>query len=262
MFFQTACYTDQGETRPSNQDSYTVKTAQTAWGQVALAVICDGMGGLAQGEFASAQVVFAFEDWFWKELPLLLRQGIPEKLLAVQWNGLVQETSRAIRRYGEARGIRLGTTVTALLMTEERYYLMHKNDEKILASLDDCGKYLANCFRNQRNETVMLLCLDAKCKVISCNEVGQGSVNSAAVPIRRVVEMALGVNASSAILAHNHPSGLAIPSGEDIQTTRRLALALDAVEIQLVDHIIVADSDYVSLRQSGLYHPDECRISL
>ena len=108
----------------------------------------------------------------------------------------------------------------------------------------------------------MLLCLDAKCKVISCNEVGQGSVNSAAVPIRRVVEMALGVNASSAILAHNHPSGLAIPSGEDIQTTRRLALALDAVEIQLVDHIIVADSDYVSLRQSGLYHPDECRISL
>ena len=158
-------------------------------------------------------------------------------------------------------GINAATFLT-LIAQLERYYLMHKNDEKILASLDDCGKYLANCFRNQRNETVMLLCLDAKCKVISCNEVGQGSVNSAAVPIRRVVEMALGVNASSAILAHNHPSGLAIPSGEDIQTTRRLALALDAVEIQLVDHIIVADSDYVALRQSGLYHPDECRISL
>ena len=158
-------------------------------------------------------------------------------------------------------GINAATFLT-LIAQLERYYLMHKNDEKILASLDDCGKYLANCFRNQRNETVMLLCLDAKCKVISCNEVGQGSVNSAAVPIRRVVEMALGVNASSAILAHNHPSDLAIPSGEDIQTTRRLALALDAVEIQLVDHIIVADSDYVSLRQSGLYHPDECRISL
>ena len=158
-------------------------------------------------------------------------------------------------------GINAATFLT-LIAQLERYYLMHKNDEKILASLDDCGKYLENCFRNQRNETVMLLCLDAKCKVISCNEVGQGSVNSAAVPIRRVVEMALGVNASSAILAHNHPSGLAIPSGEDIQTTRRLALALDAVEIQLVDHIIVADSDYVSLRQSGLYHPDECRISL
>ena len=139
-------------------------------------------------------------------------------------------------------GINAATFLT-LIAQLERYYLMHKNDEKILASLDDCGKYLANCFRNQRNETVMLLCLDAKCKVISCNEVGQGSVNSAAVPIRRVVEMALGVNASSAILAHNHPSGLAIPSGEDIQTTRRLALALDAVEIQLVDHIIVADSD-------------------
>lgn len=153
-------------------------------------------------------------------------------------------------------------TFLSLIAQLERYYLMHKNDDKILSSLDDCGKYLGNCFRNQRNETVMLLCLDAKCKVISCNEVGQGSVNSAAVPIRRVVEMALGVNASSVVLAHNHPSGLAIPSGEDIQTTRRLALALDAVEIELADHIIVADSDYVSLRQSGLYNPDECRVRL
>ena len=64
------------------------------------------------------------------------------------------------------------------------------------------------------------------------------------------------------ILAHNHPSGLAIPSGEDIQTTRRVAMALDAVEIGLVDHIIVADNDWVSLVQSGLYRPDECRVML
>jgi DNA repair protein RadC len=61
-------------------------------------------------------------------------------------------------------------------------------------------------------------------------------------------------------LAHNHPSGLAIPSGEDIQTTRRVALALDAVEIGLVDHIIVADNDWVSLTQSELYRQNECRI--
>ena len=85
--------------------------------------------------------------------------------------------------------------------------------------------------------------------------MGEGSVNSASVPIRRIVEMALGMNATTVVLAHNHPSGLALPSGDDVQTTRRLAAALDGVDITLADHIIVADDDYVSLAQSGLYQP-------
>ena len=74
--------------------------------------------------------------------------------------------------------------------------------------------------------------------------------------------MALEANATSVVLAHNHPSGLALPSGDDVQTTCRLAMALNAVEIELVDHIIVADEDYVSLAQSGLYRPEQCRIPL
>ena len=81
-------------------------------------------------------------------------------------------------------------------------------------------------------------------------------MNSASISIRRIVETALSANASSVVLAHNHPSGLAIPSPEDQLTTRRIALALDAVEIRLVDHIIVADNDYISLAQSGMYSPD------
>ena len=150
----------------------------------------------------------------------------------------------------------------SLIAQLERYYQQHQNDDVILSTLNDCGNYLKNCFLHRRNETVMMLCLDAKCKVICCKEVGEGSVNSAAVPIRRIVELALGVNATSVILAHNHPSGLAFPSDADVQTTRRLALALDAVEIVLADHIIVADDDFVSLRQSGRYYPEECRLNL
>ena len=87
-------------------------------------------------------------------------------------------------------------------------------------------------------------------------------MNSAAVPIRRIVEMALGANATSVILAHNHPSGMALPSTEDQLTTRRLAMSLAAVDIDLVDHLVFADEDYVSMRQSGQYHPDECRLPL
>ena len=119
---------------------------------------------------------------------------------------------------------------------------------------------MAPFFYGRRNETVYLLCMDAKCKVLSCKEVGEGSVNSAAVPIRRIVEMALGSNATSVILAHNHPSGLAIPSGDDYLTTRQLAIALSAVDITLVDHLVMADSEYVSMRQSGRYNPDDCRV--
>ena len=68
------------------------------------------------------------------------------------------------------------------------------------------------------------------------------------------------MNATSVVLAHNHPSGLAIPSGEDVQTTRRLAMALDTVDITLADHIVVADDDYVSMAQSGLYRPGSCSV--
>lgn len=151
-------------------------------------------------------------------------------------------------------------TFLSLITSAARYYLVNRaNQTVILSTVDACGKYLVPYFQSRRNETVFLLCLDAKCKVLCCKELGEGSVNSAAVPIRRIVEVALGANATSVVLAHNHPSGLAIPSGEDVQTTRRVAIALNAVEITLADHIVVADDDYVSLAQSGLYRPESCR---
>ena len=125
------------------------------------------------------------------------------------------------------------------------------SDCAALTTVEQCGEYLLPRFHGRKNETVFLLCLDAKCKVLCCKEIGEGSVNSAAVPIRRIVEVALTSNATSVILSHNHPSGLAVPSGEDTATTYRVAKALEAVEIYLADHIIVADDDYTSMKQSG-----------
>ena len=80
-------------------------------------------------------------------------------------------------------------------------------------------------------------------------------MNSANIPIRRVVEMALGANATSVVLAHNHPSGLALPSADDIQTTLRVAAALETVEISLADHIVVCGDDYISMAQSRYFTP-------
>ncbi len=155
------------------------------------------------------------------------------------------------------------STLFKLITAVGRYYQVNcAMREQILTTIDACGKYLTPFFYGRQHETVFLLCLDAKCKVLCCEKVGQGSVNSAGVPIRQIVETALKANASTAILAHNHPSGLALPSREDVQTTRRVAAALDAVEIELTDHIIVADNDWVSLAQSGLYCPEECRLQV
>ncbi len=148
-----------------------------------------------------------------------------------------------------------------LLMELLRYYSVQESTvPRILTTVEACGEYLLPFFMAQRNEVVYLLCLDSKCKVLSCKMVGEGSVNSAGVPVRRVVEMALGENATSVVLAHNHPSGVAVPSDEDRATTLRLARALYSVEITLVDHIVVAEGDFVSMAQSGYYDPRDAQL--
>ncbi len=147
------------------------------------------------------------------------------------------------------------STFLSLHSAVERYYERASHQEKIVSTVDEYGSFMTRYFKKARNEMVYLLSLDAKCKVLSCSLVGEGSVNSASVPIRRIVEMALADNATSVILAHNHPSGLALPSNDDVQTTYRLAQALEGVDICLVDHLVITADDYVSMAQSGYYRP-------
>ena len=141
-----------------------------------------------------------------------------------------------------------------------RFYLVDKaKRERVLPTIEDCARYMQPYFYSRRTETVFLLCLDAKCKPLCCKEVGEGSVNSAGISVRKIVETALREGATTVVLGHNHPSGIAIPSAEDIQTTCRIAAALKSVEIHLADHIVVAEDDYVSMVQSG-YRFDDCTI--
>ena len=162
----------------------------------------------------------------------------------------------------EGIGEQASTLISLIRQLARSYSVSHASVEKILNTTSKCGEYVKPFFLGKRDETVYILCLDAKCKVLGCREVGKGSVNSASLSVRKIVEMALALNASSVVLAHNHPSGLAIPSNEDVVTTRRVAMALNTVGIFMADHIIVADDDFVSLAQSGLYRPEECQALL
>ena len=153
-------------------------------------------------------------------------------------------------------------TFLNLVLASGRYYAIRKSEEPVfLNTIQECGEYLVSHFMGMRNEAVYLLCLDAKCKALCCLKLAEGDVNSANVPLRRVVEVALGTNATSVILAHNHPSGMAVPSLEDVRTTERIAGALGAMDIALVDHIVVADKDFTSFVHSRLYDPSRfCEI--
>ena len=126
-----------------------------------------------------------------------------------------------------------------------------KDKRKLLKTLVDCGNYLLPYFAGAAEEKVVALALDGKCEVLACAELAQGNVNAASFSIRSVVEFALRTRATSIVLAHNHPSGLAVPSQEDIRTTRSIQRALEMVEVLLADHIVVAEGDFVSMVQSG-----------
>ena len=170
------------------------------------------------------------------------------------FGGLAQVLEAPVEELQKVPGVGESTAVFLRMITElGRLYMVSRTSQtKILTTLEQCAEYMLPYFYGRRLETVFLLCLDAKCKVLCCKEVAEGSVNAAGISVRKVVETALGANATSVVLAHNHPSGVAVPSGEDVQTTRRIAAALATVEIHLVDHIVVADEDYVSMAQSGV----------
>ena len=109
-------------------------------------------------------------------------------------------------------------------------------------------------FFGARNELVYLICLDGKMKLLSPPKLlGEGIADAASISTRKVMELALACNASAVVLAHNHVSGLAVPSTEDIITTKQLARSLHQVGILLYDHFIVADGDMVSMRESGYF---------
>ena len=134
-----------------------------------------------------------------------------------------------------------------------RFYMVDRSSRvTILQTLEQCANFLVPHFFGRKVETVFILCLDAKCKLLCCKELGEGGPNSTGVSIRKIVETAIGVNAATVVLAHNHPSGLALPSDADKLATKRLKKLFTAVDIELRDHLIFVDEDMVSMRDSGL----------
>ncbi len=131
MNFLTAFHTDIGIRKKTNQDSLLIHQAQTDSGNVLLAVICDGMGGLAKGEVASACMIRSFSEWFQSEFPVMLAQGLHPEALRASWEKLVSNVDRKIAVYSNTNNVSMGTTCVALLIVYETYYIMNIGDSRV-----------------------------------------------------------------------------------------------------------------------------------
>ncbi len=138
-----------------------------------------------------------------------------------------------------------------MLPEMSRLYNESKLSDQNVIDYENLGKIFQTKFIGRTNEAVALMLGDAKGKMIYFNIISKGSLNSSDMPIRKIVDLALRHNAKTAFIAHNHPSGTALPSRSDLVTTQTLRETLLSVGVDLIDHFIITDDDYVSLRESG-----------
>lgn len=130
MVYLGNAVTNVGNVKKVNQDSLTLKIADTEEGLVCLAVVCDGLGGLDSGEVASATVVRAFENWFINNISFL--GGVrTESVVERTWKELLFFVNKKIIDYGKERNMKLGTTVTAVLFVNDKYYAVHVGDSRL-----------------------------------------------------------------------------------------------------------------------------------
>lgn len=157
------------------------------------------------------------------------------------------EELQQVEGVGESAALLLSLLPEAISRSERS-----SKSEKILNTVEKCGKYFLALLDHERREILYQACLDAKGKLIVCKKLSEGNADSAAFSVRQVVRNALLSDASMVVLAHNHISGVALPSESDRIVTRRVREALRGLDIELMDHIIVSDGDYVSMNQSGM----------
>lgn len=131
MNFYTAAHTDVGIKKDTNQDSYCILQAETPKGNILMAVICDGMGGLESGEVASASIIRAFKMWFSKDLPYTLSSDTYFDDVKYEWDRIIKSQNQSIAEYGRQHHIQLGSTITAMIVFEDGKYLIgHVGDSR------------------------------------------------------------------------------------------------------------------------------------
>lgn len=120
-------------------------------------------------------------------------------------------------------------------------------------SPDAIGRFLLDRYLGETEERLSIISLNGMAQLLSFDYVASGDLTSVGVSTRQIIELVLKTGATCVIMAHNHPKGVALPSGADIAMTETVSSALKHIGVHLIDHIIIARDDYVSLAQSRQY---------
>ncbi len=113
--------------------------------------------------------------------------------------------------------------------------------------------YYMQDMRHRTTEQVFLILMDSKNRILKDLVISEGTVNTSIMPVREVFVHAVKYEAVNIILLHNHPSGDPSPSSEDIRVTKKIAEAGNLIGITLMDHIIIGDNRYISLKEQGFF---------
>lgn len=127
---------------------------------------------------------------------------------------------------------------------------------KCFRSIPEIGRFLVAKIGIYREERAYLLCLDNSARMIDFRELTRGGVNSVNLPYRKLVETALLHNAAMVVLAHTHVCGSAVPSVEDVSYTRQAQKALKMVDVVLIDHMVISENSYISMKSSGMLNEE------
>lgn len=159
------------------------------------------------------------------------------------------EELRKIKGIGRVKAVQ----IKAVMELSKRISASIKNNNKVtIKSPADVGMLLMEEMRHLKKEVFKVILLNTKNHVIKYLNVSVGSLNASIVHPREVFSEAVRAGCSGMLLVHNHPSGDPEPSREDIETTHRLVNAGSILGIKVLDHIIIGDGRYISLREQGL----------
>lgn len=179
--------------------------------------------------------------------------SLAEELLS-QDEGLRYLTNTTVEELSSIKGIGLAKSSQLIAAVElgKRIALSTKANNYKIKGPEDVVALIMEDMRYLRKEYFNILLLNTKNEVISIENVSIGNLSSSIVHPREVFISAIKRSSSSIILVHNHPSGDPTPSNEDISITKRLQEAGDILGIKVLDHIIIGDGIYISLKEKSL----------
>lgn len=151
----------------------------------------------------------------------------------------------------------IGENAATLILLFSRFsksYIKRINSLKKEFTEDGIMEFLKSRFYGKRSEIIVAVFLDGRGQYINSTEIDRGTSTETSFRPRELVEVAMRCGAAKMILSHNHPNGFAVPSPADIRATIDIKDILNQLDIELVDHIIVAENDCFSMRKNKKYN--------